>query len=89
MSFVLTVKSRKRRLELIVGMAGKVGDIQWKVAGQVSARCCPRFVTAIRTVAEIIVYGGKGNLDRRVGDTREGGTVFVELGNCRTRAMLV
>jgi hypothetical protein len=44
------------------------------------------FVGAIGTIAVIVVDSGSGNMEGGVGDTVEGGRIFVELGDWDTSA---
>ena len=83
MALVLAIEAGqgKRKLQVIVPWA--LCYCQGRIGRQVRACRRARLVTAIGTVAEVIVHGGEGDLDCGMRNAGEGFGILIEFGNCR------
>ena len=82
MALILAVESRESQCQFEIIVPRSIGGCQGGVVGKVRAGRCTRFVTAIGTVAVVIVHGFEGDLDGRVRNAGECVRIFEEFGNC-------
>src|SRR5699024_7725936 len=82
MTLILAVEARERQGQFEIVVPQSIGSCQRGMVGKMRAGRCARFITAIGTVAVIIVHGCEGDLDGRVGDAGECVRILEKFGNC-------
>lgn len=79
MALILAVKPGQRQRQIEVITPRTISDRQRRITGQMSAGRSAGLITTIRTIAVVIINGGKGDFDSRVRNAGKCVGVLVEL----------